>query len=218
MLYPNVTLAATGGTIPSNYTWRVVASDIFPPGLTLNPNTGVISGTPTQYGLYTFGVTVQDANNVVTTGEFTLRIQRGNMAPFDEWKATYFPLPFAYSGDTIDQSGDGIPNLIKYGMGLNPTNKNTGVYILGGLTNLVDGRYLYLGYRRSLTATDLDFFVKGTTNLPDAAGSWLTNNIVEQAPRIVGETDVWSWVYNVHTAPVTNAPQRFLRLGVELKP
>ncbi|MEI7945132.1 MAG: M6 family metalloprotease domain-containing protein [bacterium] len=218
VLYPNVTLAATGGTIPSNYTWRVVASDIFPPGLTLNLNTGVISGTPTQYGLYTFGVTVQDENNVVTTGEFTLRIQRGTMAPFDTWKATYFPLPFSYSGDAIDQSGDGIPNLIKYGMGLNPTNRNTGVYILGGLTNLIDGRYLYLGYRRSLTATDLDFFVKGTTNLADAAGSWLTNNIVEHSPWIVGETDVWSWVYNVHTTPVTNAPQRFLRLGVELKP
>jgi M6 family metalloprotease-like protein len=216
VVYTPVTLVATNGTLLP-YTWRVVASDIFPPGLTLDPNTGVISGTPTQSGLYTFGITAQDANNVAATSNMTVRIQGGNMTPFEEWKVTYFS-ELGYLGDDQDQSGDGIPNLIKYGMGLNPTNKNTGVYILGGLTNLVDGRYLYLGYRRSYTATDLDFFVKGTTNLPDVAGSWLTNNIVEQAPWTVGETDVWYWVYNIHTTPVTNAPQRFLRLGVELKP
>jgi M6 family metalloprotease-like protein len=219
VLYPPVTLIATNATLLP-YTWRVVASDILPPGLILNPDTGIISGTPTQYGLYTFGVTVQDANSVYTTSNMTLRIQSGSMKPFDIWKATYFPLPGDYLGDDQDQSRDGIPNLIKYGMGLNPTIQNTGVYILGGLTNLVgegnvaNGRYLYLGYRRSLTAIDLDFFVKGTTNLSDGAMGWMTNNIVELMPRIVGETNVWSWVYNIHTTPITNAPQRFLRLEV----
>jgi M6 family metalloprotease-like protein len=223
VLYPPVTLVATNATLLP-YTWRVVSSDILPPGLTLNLNTGVISGTPTQYGLYTFGVTVQDANNVATTSEFTLRIQSGNMKPFEIWKATFFPVPDSYLGDNQDQSGDGIPNLIKYGMGLNPTNQNTGVYILGGLTNLVgqgnvaNGRYLYLGYRRSLTATDLDFFVKDKTDLGNLAELWSTNNVVELTPWTVGQAGVWSWVYNVHTIPATNAPQRFLRLGVELKP
>jgi M6 family metalloprotease-like protein len=223
VLYPPVTLEATGGTLLP-YTWRVVTSDILPPGLTLDPNTGVISGTPTQAGLYNFGVTVQDANNVATTTEFTLRIQSGNMTPFETWKALYFPLPDSYLGDDVDQSGDGIANLLKYGMGLNPTNQNLGIYILGGLTNLVgasnvaDGRYLYLGYRRSLSATDLDFFVKGKTDLANPGDLWLTNNVAELTPWTVGEAGVWSWVYNVHTTPATNAPQRFLRLEVELKP
>jgi M6 family metalloprotease-like protein len=223
VLYPPVTLAATGGTLLP-YTWRVVTSDILPPGLTLDPNTGVISGTPTQAGLYTFGVTVQDANSVATTGEFSLRIRSGSMTPFEEWKSIFFPLPDSYLGDDADQSGDGIANLLKYGMGLNPTNQNLGIYILGGLTNLVgapnvaDGRYLYLGYRRSLAATDLDFFVKGKTDLGNVGQLWLTNNVVELTPWTVGEAGVWSWVYNVHTTPATNAPQRFLRLEVELKP
>jgi hypothetical protein len=196
-----------------------VTSDILPTGLTLDANTGTISGTPTEYGFFTFGVTVQDANNVATTSNFNLRVYSGSMTPFEEWRSTYFST-LGYLGDNVDQSGDGIPNLIKYGMGLNPTNKNLGIYILGGLTNLAgsinvaDGRYLYLGYRRSLTATDVNFFVKGTTNLADGAIGWLTNNIVEQTPWIVGETDVWSWVYTVHTTPVSNAPQRFLRLEV----
>ncbi len=223
VLYPPVTLEATGGTLLP-YTWRVVTSDILPPGLTLDPNTGVISGTPTQAGLYTFGITVQDANSVATTGEFSLRIRSGSMTPFEEWKSLYFPLPDSYLGDNADQSGDGIANLIKYGMGLNPTNLNGGIYILGGLTNLVgapnvaDGRYLYLGYRRSLSATDLDFFVKGKTDLGNVGELWQTNNVVELTPWTVGEAGVWSWVYNVHPTPATNAPQRFFRLEVELKP
>ncbi|MEI6644612.1 MAG: M4 family metallopeptidase [bacterium] len=216
--YPPVTLVATNGTLLP-YTWRIVKSDILPTGLTLDANTGTISGTPAEYGFFTFGVTVQDANNVATTSNFNLRVYSGSMTPFEEWQSTYFST-LGYLGDDVDQSGDGIPNLIKYGMGLNPTNKNLGIYILGGLTNLAgslnvaDGRYLYLGYRRSLTATDVNFFVKGTTNLANGAIGWLTNNIVEQTPWIVGETDVWSWVYSVHTTPVTNAPQRFLRLEV----
>lgn len=219
VLYPPVTLEATGGT-QTPYTWRIVTSDILPPGLTLNANTGVISGTPIQYGLYTFGVTVQDVNGVTTTKEFTLHIRDSELTPFETWKNLYFPVSDMYLGDDQDQSGDGIPNLIKYGMGLNPTNRNVGIYILGGLTNLVgesnvpDGNYLFLGYRRSLSATDVDFFVKGKTNLADVTELWLTNNIVELSPWSVGEPGVWSWVYNVHTTPSTNAPQRFLRLEI----
>jgi len=222
VVYPDFTLEATGGTLLP-YSWRIVTSDIFPPGLTLNPTNGIISGTPTQYGIYTFGVTVQDANNVTTTQQYTLQILSGGLTPFETWKSLYFPTLGSYLGDAADQSGDGIPNLIKYGMGLNPTNLNTGTYILGGLTNVVgappiaDGNYLYFVYRRSLTATDLDFFVKGKTNLADVAELWTTNNIVQVTPWTVGETGVWSWVTNLHTTPMTNAPQRFLRLEVQLQ-
>jgi len=222
VVYPDFTLEATGGTaLP--YTWRIVTSDIFPPGLTLNPTNGIISGTPTQYGIYTFGVTVQDANNVTTTQQYTLQILSGGLTPFETWKSIYFPSLGSYLGDDADQSGDGIPNLIKYGMGLSPTTLNTGTYILGGLTNVVgaplidDGNYLYFIYRRSLTATDLDFFVKGKTNLADVAELWTTNNIVQLTPWTIGQTGVWSWVYNLHTTPITNAPQRFLRLEVQFQ-
>jgi hypothetical protein len=220
VVYPDFTLAATGGTaLP--YTWRVVGSDIFPPGLTLNPATGVISGTPTQYGIYTFGVTVQDANSVTTNQLYTLQILSTGLTPYQTWVQKYYYPTNTYPGDTAD-SGDGIPNLIKYGMGLDPTTQNTGVYILGGLTNVVgfpsvaDGNYLYFVYRRSLSATDLDFFVKGKTNLVDVAELWTTNNIVQLTPWSVGDTN-WSWVHNLHTTPITNAPQRFLRLEVKLK-
>jgi hypothetical protein len=53
------TLTASGGTGP--YTFAVTAGSL-PPGLTLDPNTGVLSGTPTANGSYSFTVTATDAN------------------------------------------------------------------------------------------------------------------------------------------------------------
>jgi len=56
----------TGGASP--FTWEVSAGEL-PSGLSLNPSTGEISGTPTMYGLWSFTLRVTDSwspNNVAT--------------------------------------------------------------------------------------------------------------------------------------------------------
>ena len=62
------TLTATGGTTP--YTWSVNAGSL-PPGITLT-SAGVLAGTPTTAGSYTFSVNVIDTNNGIATTSITL--------------------------------------------------------------------------------------------------------------------------------------------------
>ena len=65
------TLEASGGTIP--YTWSVTPA--LPAGLTLDPATGVISGTPTATSNLDHDFTVRDSTNQTTTKELKLRIR-----------------------------------------------------------------------------------------------------------------------------------------------
>src|SRR5215469_2337101 len=64
------TLVASNGTPP--YQWT--AGSGVPPGLTLNPSTGVITGNPTTVGNYSFQVTVTDSANGTGSATFALAI------------------------------------------------------------------------------------------------------------------------------------------------
>ena len=65
------TLTASGGTLP--YTWSVAGGSL-PPGLTLSPNSGAISGTPTAAGTFSFKVQVRDAGNPIQTATKSLSL------------------------------------------------------------------------------------------------------------------------------------------------
>lgn len=79
--YPGATLQATGGTMP--YLWGWGAGT--PPGLSLNTNTGAISGTPTAIGTYQFPINVTDAGNKIATGALTIVVTPlpGTFGPTD---------------------------------------------------------------------------------------------------------------------------------------
>jgi hypothetical protein len=65
------TLAATGGTPP--YTWSV-DSGTLPAGLTLNPSTGAVAGTPTSNGTSAFTVRVTDSLTQFDTQDLSLTV------------------------------------------------------------------------------------------------------------------------------------------------
>ncbi len=67
----SVTLAATGGTAP--YTWTVTVGSL-PASLTLDPDTGEISGTPTTAENPSFTVQVEDSLSATDTEDFTLDV------------------------------------------------------------------------------------------------------------------------------------------------
>lgn len=70
-VYPPITLPSpTGGSTP-----YVFSSANLPAGLSLDPNTGTITGTPTTAGAYTFTVTATDADGNVVNTNFNLTVR-----------------------------------------------------------------------------------------------------------------------------------------------
>jgi hypothetical protein len=67
----SVTISAAGGTSP--YVFSLV-SGALPPGLSLNSTTGVISGTPTTPGTYSFTLKVTDTNGSVGNQPFSITV------------------------------------------------------------------------------------------------------------------------------------------------
>lgn len=65
------TIATSGGTAPLSFT---LASGSLPTGLSLNASTGVISGTPTTPGSYSFSIEVEDANLDTDTQSYTVSV------------------------------------------------------------------------------------------------------------------------------------------------
>jgi hypothetical protein len=70
----STTIAVNGGQPP--YTLSVVAGQL-PPGLSLNANTGEISGKPTQAGSFSITVQARDAAGAQSQKPFTLAINAG---------------------------------------------------------------------------------------------------------------------------------------------
>jgi uncharacterized protein (TIGR03437 family) len=77
----SVVLTASGGVPP--YQWSAAVGSSLPPGLTLSVG-GVLSGTITQAGAFTFSISVTDSSGSVTVFVFTLAVsaqQGGGSVP-----------------------------------------------------------------------------------------------------------------------------------------
>jgi len=78
------TITAFGGEAP--YTFEVTDGSL-PPGLDLNPTTGVLSGTPTQAGAFDFEITATDTNECPGTRAYThtLTVNPVPIPTLSEW-------------------------------------------------------------------------------------------------------------------------------------
>ena len=73
----NTSLSANGGSAP--YQWAI-NSGVLPKGLSLDKNSGSISGTPSQVGTFGLAVSVTDATSQKANGSFSLAINTAQVA------------------------------------------------------------------------------------------------------------------------------------------
>ena len=110
------------------------------------------------------------------------------------------------SGDSADPAQDGVPNLMKYALGLNPnTPATTGLPVIGKVS--VNGKtYLTLSFTDQSALTDITYSVQGSSDLQN----WQSGPAY--AIRIDNGTTSTA-VYRDTTA-MEDAPRQFLRLSV----
>jgi Putative Ig domain len=127
------TLDATGGTLA--YTWSL-ASGQLPAGLTLSTTTGIISGTPTTSGTYSFAVAVVDSSLPSQTASATVTLSvAAQTAPIAPLTITTSSLPTGTTGTAysslLQATGGTAPYIWSITSGNLPTGlsltANTGV-------------------------------------------------------------------------------------------
>lgn len=118
------TIGTSGGVAPLTFT---VASGSLPTGLSLGSSTGVLSGTPTTAGEYSFVVEVEDDNAATDTQAFTVNV-------YEPLTATPEPEPgddavFTSVGEQIQFSASGGTGSYVWSVdGGNLINPSTGLF------------------------------------------------------------------------------------------
>lgn len=138
-------LAASGGTPP--FTWKVSTGSL-PAGLSLSTS-GVLSGTPTQSGTFTFTVMVTDSSSPVKSASKQLSVQFQSLLPL---AITTASLPEASVGQayqaTLEASGGVQPLMWKMYSGSLPPGLTLGESGIISGTPIRKGTY---GFRVKVT-------------------------------------------------------------------
>lgn len=141
------TVSGSGGTAP--YTFGVSAGSL-PTGLTLNPGTGDITGTPTAPGTFNFDITATDANGCTGSQSYTVVI-----APLCP-TITVNPatLPDGVAGTAYSQTVSGSGGAAPYTFAVTAGTLPTGLTLNGG-TGAITGTPTVTGaFNFTITATD----------------------------------------------------------------
>jgi len=181
-----------------------------PLGLSVNAATAVISGTPTATGTSS-NVTIS-AVNVSGSGNASLIITI--QTSFAAWKNLWFTEgqlgDVTVSGDMATPAGDGVPNLLKYALDLNPMANGVSGLPVGAVMAIGGTNYLTLTYTQDIFAADI-------TYVPEVSGDLQTWNsgLGYVAPVSVTNNGdgVTETIIVQDLTPMGSAP-RFIRLRV----
>ncbi len=154
------------------------------------------AGSSSAGSWYIFDVASNTAPDFAITGTVSPAL-----TPIESWRLQYFGTTTntGAASDTAIASADGMPNLLKYALGLNPLIA-TNNPVVGDITT----GFLRLTLPKNPNATDLTYYVEVTSGI---LGPWTTNGtVIDQNTATL---------LQVHDAtPVNSALSRFMRLEV----
>jgi DNA/RNA endonuclease G (NUC1) len=187
------------GTAPLTYSWRKG-------GQAITGNASAATATLTLSGVTVadsgdYDVVVSNSLGSATSQTATLTV----ISRFDAWRAAQFttseladPL---LSGPQASFLGDGIPNLVKYALGLDP--KVTAPADRLPAVSVTETEWVYT-YRRDPTRTDVTLAVETTTNF----STWSSAGLTPTQVGTSGGLETWEVRVSRSTAPT----QIFFRL------
>ena len=202
-------MSGTGWTFnPTNST--VTRSDVLAAGTNYPPVTVAVSIASNAPAILTNSVTVSgggDANNGNNSAKSVVSIGL-SLAPIDAWRTLHFgtTINAGAAADTYVASEDGMPNLLKYALGLDPTNTAAPA----DRPAMQTFPPLAIKFRRAKDASDVTIHVEATDSLMN---SW-SNIWTSTTNPYGGGTNFFDEVIVLDHVSGTNDPQRYLRLKV----
>ena len=151
------TFVASGNPAPT-----FTVSGAMPPGISLSA-AGVLSGTATSGGTGSFpGIIATASNGVAPAAMQTFALTTATRAP------NYigsFGLTGSDAVFTFDYDGDGLSNLLEYGLSLNPAIAGLNGLPIVTLKDYSGTKYLSMTFNRSVLATDITYIVQASSDL-----------------------------------------------------
>jgi hypothetical protein len=185
-----------------NYYWLAIWSNDTNARVNADNTGGVL-----RWGKYTYGTNWPSPVNLDASGSFNYSIYAVGPAPsaFNQWKSNYnLPAETPAGADTDE---DGLPLLLEYAFGLDPSQVDTKAPVSGSL----EGNQMALTYRKIKAATDITCTAEVAGNV---TGPWFSgSNDVDQLWQ-VGDSLTAHTITARDRMPVGSNASRFMRLKV----
>ncbi len=199
---------ASNGFNYSSITNFVTCADSAPSNIVITPlQDGVVDGDKTV-------VLTLSNSTVYNLGSPASATVTVHDTPFNDWRLTEFGTNAnntAISGDLANPAGDGIVNLLKYALDLNPNVAS----VQGLPTSQIDPACdcLTLIYTEVLAAIDLTYSAEAASN---PGGPWSTHGIISTVITNCGPTQTIKASDDAN--PIPPATARFMHLRVSRQP
>ena len=167
-------------------------------------------------------LTISNAPGSVSSRIAYLEISAVAPTTITQWRAEFFGTTnnLGAAANNADPDGDGIPNLLEYAFGLDPTSPNSYQQVTPVLLHTNNAAWFGCSFPRYTNATDLTIVVQATISLSSenwpniatwSAGSgWTGPSSVVEAYALPGVNQVTV----LDTGPIPANTNRFLRVQV----